>query len=396
MTHSHRTLRLLTIAGLGTLTAVAAAAQASSSYYYLGVGAGQTRVNIDESRVAAQLFTEGVTRNEISNDERSTGYKVFGGYQFNRNVALEAGWFSLGNFGFNTTTTPAGTLSGKFHVEGLNLDVVGLLPVSENFSLLARVGAQIARTRDDFNGTGAVVVTNPSPSRRSTNLKAGVGMQYAVNSAFIVRVEGEQYRVNDALGQRGNINMVSLSVLIPFGRAPSTVARAPSAAPMPMMAAMPAQPVAAAPMPAPMAAPMAAPAPAPVVVVVQQQAPMAAAPAPRKRVTFSAESLFGFDQSAVRPEGMKALDGFAGDLAGTQFDSISVEGHTDRLGSTAYNQRLSQQRADAVRQYMIDKGIDGSRLTAVGFGPDKPVADNKTPDGRAKNRRVEFTRLAAQ
>lgn len=75
---------------------------------------------------------------------------------------------------------------------------------------------------------------------------------------------------------------------------------------------------------------------------------------------------------------------------------LQIEGHTDNAGPAEQNRALSQQRADAVRQYMIDKGIDGSRLTAVGFGPDKPVADNKTPDGRAKNRRVEFTRLAAQ
>jgi outer membrane protein OmpA-like peptidoglycan-associated protein len=75
---------------------------------------------------------------------------------------------------------------------------------------------------------------------------------------------------------------------------------------------------------------------------------------------------------------------------------LQIEGHTDNAGPAEQNRTLSQQRADAVRQYMIDKGIDGSRLTAVGFGPDKPVADNKTPDGRAKNRRVEFTRLAAQ
>ncbi len=75
---------------------------------------------------------------------------------------------------------------------------------------------------------------------------------------------------------------------------------------------------------------------------------------------------------------------------------VQIEGHTDNAGPAEQNRTLSQQRADAVRQYMIDKGIDGSRLTAVGFGPDKPIADNKTAEGRAKNRRVEFTRLPVQ
>ena len=116
---------------------------------------------------------------------------------------------------------------------------------------------------------------------------------------------------------------------------------------------------------------------------------MAAAPAPRKRVTFSAESLFGFDQSAVRPEGMKALDGFAGDLAGTQFDSISVEGHTDRLGSTAYNQRLSQQRADAVKDYLVTSGhVDAARITATGKSESMPVTLANTCVGEHQTARL--------
>ena len=72
---------------------------------------------------------------------------------------------------------------------------------------------------------------------------------------------------------------------------------------------------------------------------------------------------------------------------------IEIAGHTDNAGTPEANRTLSQQRADAVRQYFIDKGIDGARLTAVGFGPDKPIADNATPAGRAKNRRVEFRLL---
>ena len=96
-----------------------------------------------------------------------------------------------------------------------------------------------------------------------------------------------------------------------------------------------------APAPLPQAA---APMPAPVVIV---QAPPAPAPQPvvKKRVSFSAESLFGFDKDTVQPEGKAALDGFSQKMTGTQFDMVSVEGHTDRLGAAAYNAKLSTRRA---------------------------------------------------
>jgi outer membrane protein OmpA-like peptidoglycan-associated protein len=69
---------------------------------------------------------------------------------------------------------------------------------------------------------------------------------------------------------------------------------------------------------------------------------------------------------------------------------LGIEGHTDNTGDKTKNLTLSQKRADAVKNYLVKKGIDASRLTAKGFGDTVPVADNKTADGRAKNRRVEF------
>ena len=69
---------------------------------------------------------------------------------------------------------------------------------------------------------------------------------------------------------------------------------------------------------------------------------------------------------------------------------IEIEGHTDNTGKAAFNQKLSQLRAEAVKTYMIKKGIDAARLSVVGYGQEKPVADNSTSKGRAENRRVEF------
>jgi OOP family OmpA-OmpF porin len=94
----------------------------------------------------------------------------------------------------------------------------------------------------------------------------------------------------------------------------------------------------------------------------------------RRRVSFSAESLFGFDASAVRPEGKTALDSFVREVAGSRYDSISIEGHTDRLGSSDYNQNLSLQRAESVKDYLVRfGGLEAAKLHAVGMGQNSPT-----------------------
>jgi OOP family OmpA-OmpF porin len=102
--------------------------------------------------------------------------------------------------------------------------------------------------------------------------------------------------------------------------------------------------------------------------------PAPPAPPPRRRVSFTAESLFNFDQSNVQPEGRVALDKFASELAGTQYETISVEGHTDRLGKPAYNQKLSMERASAVKDHLVSTGhIDPAKISATGKGESTPV-----------------------
>jgi len=99
---------------------------------------------------------------------------------------------------------------------------------------------------------------------------------------------------------------------------------------------------------------------------------------------------FASGSATLLPESMQVLDSIAGDLLDNPDLAIEVSGHTDNTGSAATNRRLSKQRAEAVRAYLIGKGIAASRLTAVGYGPDRPIASNKTEDGRAANRRVEL------
>jgi outer membrane protein OmpA-like peptidoglycan-associated protein len=102
---------------------------------------------------------------------------------------------------------------------------------------------------------------------------------------------------------------------------------------------------------------------------------------------------FETGKSELTAESQTILDGVASSLVANEEIKVRVGGHTDNTGSAAVNKRLSQARAESVRQYLISKGVAADRLTAQGYGPSKPIASNKTTAGRAQNRRVELTRL---
>jgi outer membrane protein OmpA-like peptidoglycan-associated protein len=113
-----------------------------------------------------------------------------------------------------------------------------------------------------------------------------------------------------------------------------------------------------------------------------------------EKIVITQKIHFEFDRATIRPISYPILNDVADLLRrNPQIHHLRIEGHTDWIGSDAYNQKLSQRRANSVRQYLINKGIAPDRLVAVGYGETRPIADNNTVLGRAKNRRVEFTVL---
>jgi OOP family OmpA-OmpF porin len=137
-----------------------------------------------------------------------------------------------------------------------------------------------------------------------------------------------------------------------------------------------------------------APAPAPVAAppVVAPPPPPAPAPQPpaATKVTYAADAFFDFDKAVLKPEGKAKLDDLVEKVKGINLEVIIAVGHTDSIGSDSYNQKLSVRRAEAVKAYLVSKGIEKNRVYTEGKGEKQPVADNKTAEGRAKNRRVEI------
>ena len=113
-----------------------------------------------------------------------------------------------------------------------------------------------------------------------------------------------------------------------------------------------------------------------------------------KKIIITKKIHFEFDKAVIRPISFRILDAVVDILkTNTGIRKVRVEGHCDYKGSDAYNMRLSQRRVNAVRQYLMAHGIEGDRLVAVGYGESRPIATNETAEGRARNRRVEFTIL---
>ena len=184
-----------------------------------GINIGQSAAKIDHDRIRSGLLEGGFATTSVSDDDRGTGYKLYGGYQFNKYFALETGYFDLGKFEFTATTAPAGTLRGNIKVRGLNFDAVGMFPINEKFSVFGRVELTYAEAKDSFSGTGLVTAQNSNPSESDTNYKLGLGLQYHFTKSLGMRAELERYRINDAVGNKGDIDLVSIGVVYRFGGA---------------------------------------------------------------------------------------------------------------------------------------------------------------------------------
>jgi OOP family OmpA-OmpF porin len=215
-------------------------------------------------------------------------------------------------------------------------------------------------------GAGEMHSSKPGQNWNTPIVEAGLGVMHVVNdSGDTLRAEvRHRWDFTDLNRVPGNDDKtfddwtLMVGVTIPLGKRASS----PPPAPVAVAAAEPAP----------------APAPAPV-------------PAPVTETVVLKGVNFCFDCATLSPEAKAILDGDAMAIIKHHPNAtFEVAGHTDAKGSDTYNLRLSQRRAEAVRGYLVQQGVEPSRLTAVGYGESQPVADNATEAGRAQNRRVEL------
>lgn len=282
-------------------------------------------------------------------DDSDSGFHVYGGYDLTRWFSAEVYFADVGEAVIDFLGTPVGEVG--YQVYGLN--AVGYLINSRSgFGLSSDPGEGLWR-REGLSlyvtaGLGGLSNDSDIPHNKDYNLHVsfGTGLEYGFSSGIAVRADLTSYDTD--------VQYASLSVLKRFG----DVSAVASLAPVPKRAT----PV--------------APAPADV------------APQPPAEPVLVLTNSFAFDSAELSDESRQLLDAIV--LVEQDADSmLLVEGHTDSVGTEAYNQGLSERRAGVVYDYLVAAGIDASRVTTRGFGETRPISTNQTPEGRADNRRTE-------
>ncbi len=297
---------------------------------------------------------------------------------------LSPSWDLQGGLGYNRASEDTGIAgaSGRYKQTTLGLDALYMFS-RDSFRPFLLAGLGAARNNVDYNN----IATLTDKSKTSWLANVGLGAQYLINDTFGLQADlrHQWTRSNakaagttfDADGTVGN-TLLNLGGIFRFG----------APAPMPVVAAAEPAPAAVVePAPAPVVEPAPAPAPAPEACKPNSET-----------ITVGAEKLFGFDKAALKAEGKAALDEAAAKIkANPEIKAVVVTGHTDKIGSDAYNQKLSEKRAKQVADYLVAQGVDSALITATGKGESEPVvqcagnkATKKLISCLQPNRRVEI------
>lgn len=316
------------------------------------------------------------TDNDLEADNGRGGFLAIG-------KELSEHWDIQGRLGYNRADEDLNLgvgESGKYKQTALGLDALYMFS-RDKFRPFLLAGLGAARNNVDYSVPGVDI----DAKKTSWMANVGLGAQYLFNDKFGIQADlrhqwsRAKYNVsglvNDSDTETIGNTLLNIGGIFRFG-APAPVVEEPTPEPTPVAAAEPA------PEPAP------APAPAPAPVCKPQN----------ETVTVSAEKLFGFDKANLREEGRKVLEETAAKIkANPEISAVIVTGHTDRIGSDAYNQKLSERRAKMVSDYLIAQGVDSNIITAEGKGKSEPVVECEGKKVTKKlisclqpNRRVEI------
>ncbi|OOF20880.1 outer membrane beta-barrel protein [Salinivibrio sp. IB872] len=321
------------VTSLGLLLAVAPAAYAQQDTGpYMG------------GRIGPSFLEDScVTDTDCGDSELGAG--IITGYDFNNWFALEGTYDYLGRFDtvFDTFGKASGDLTALTIAPKLSYHV------KPDTALYGKVGGAMW----NFNSSAG--------DRDDVSLMGAIGVDHQATDNINVRLEYQHINdMDDGYFSSVDNNLVTVGMTYHFGRTSSE----------PMPEPMVEEPV------------MAEPAPEPQMVAEPQTIVLSEA---------GETELFGFDEATLSPQAAASLQPLINRLLQHEEATATIIGHTDSKGPAAYNQKLSERRAQAVADVFVDAGIDAERLTVMGKGESTPIASNDTVDGRAKNRRVEVT-----
>lgn len=333
-------------------------AQTTTDYsegWYMGGNMGISTANIDKDKI-----TQNFINPSYNDDEQDLGYKLFGGYQFNKNFALEGGYFNLGKFDYSLST-PNGTLNGDIKVMGINLDAVAILPITEDFSAFARIGANYAQAKDSFATTGTISILDNSPKENDLNYKFGAGLQYAVTKALALRLEAERYRINDAVGNDGDIDFFSIGLIYKFGVKTEVIPVVEKEKVIAIISKKEEILI--------------------IVTAVDAEEKIRESVIQDKTVVLVFEDIhFEFDKSTLNKEAKDALKKVIFQLKENPKITMHIAGYTSESGTQIYNQGLSERRAQAVKDYLVQENLfPVDKISVIGYGETKPAIHEVDP-----------------
>lgn len=283
-------------------------------------------------------------------DDHNFGYGLYGGYQFASWFAIEGGITDYGK----AEASYSGNNQTSADIKGVELSTMFMYRFIDDWSIYTRLG--VAYQDIDKQSTW-----EDDQSSNDWNGVAAIGLDYAFATNWSVRGE---YQFIDGIGERdttqqADMSFASIGLTYHFGQQESD----------PVVAA---------------AVPVAAE------KVIESEEPVSLSPKPvtPPPISIDEASFFAFDSSKINQN--SELDELIMLLKQHDEGKVEIIGHTDSTGSKAYNQHLSEERAEAVAEYFVEHGVDASRLKVSGEGKTEPIADNSSKSGRAKNRRVEI------
>jgi OOP family OmpA-OmpF porin len=209
-------LAAVSLASLSLTLVPAASAQVTG--WYAGAGVGSSRTDLDVGGWNADLAALGFTGVTTTADRTDTGWKLFVGYQVNRNFAVEAGYVDLGRAGVSSRFTGpvAGTIRADGSATAWHVDAVGILPLNGSLALLGRAGIVASETRASGTVTVGAITVSEAMTDRKTSYKLGLGLSYDLTKTVGVRGEWERFRVADGDGGTHSVDLFSVSLRVRF------------------------------------------------------------------------------------------------------------------------------------------------------------------------------------